>query len=79
MDGLAPSRQLIQKMQPQLKQPTHGNDFIANCIGPGYEGKYRHFRHFFAVQDLMMMPPPKLQFPNYKVDEFFWWNRHIWK
>ena len=27
----------------------------------------------------MMMPPPKLQFPNYKVDEFFRWNRNIWK
>ena len=27
----------------------------------------------------MMMPPSKLQFPNYKVDKFFRWNRHIWK
>ena len=66
-------------MQPQSKQRTYGKNFIANYIGPGYEAKYWHFRHFFAVQDPTMMPPPKLQFPNYKVDEFFRWNRHIWK
>ena len=35
LDGLSPSRRLIQKMQPQLNQRTHGNDFITNCIGPG--------------------------------------------
>jgi hypothetical protein len=34
-DGLAPSLQLVQKMQPQNKQPTHGNDRIASVIGPG--------------------------------------------
>ena len=79
LDGLAPSHRLIQNMQPQLKQRTHGNDFIANCIRPGYEAKYRHCRYFFAVKDPMMIPPPKLQCLNYKVDKFFRWNRHIWK
>ena len=79
LDGLATSYRLIQKMQSKSKQRNHGNDFIANCISPGYEAKYQHFRHFFAVQDPMMMPPPKLKCPNYKVDELFRWNRHIWK
>ena len=60
LDGLATSHILIQKIQRQSKHRTYGNDFITNCIGPGYKAKYWHFRHFFAVQDLMMMPPPKL-------------------
>jgi hypothetical protein len=33
LDGLAPSPQLQQKMQPQSKEPTHGNDKIASVIG----------------------------------------------
>ena len=66
-------------MHPKSKQQTHGNDFIANFISPGYKAKYRNFSHFFAVQGPMMMTPPKLQYPNYKVDEFFRWNRRIWK
>ncbi len=36
IDGLAPSLQIVQKMQPQEKQPTHGNDRIASVIGPGW-------------------------------------------
>ena len=56
LDALAPSHPLIQKIQPQSKQRTHGNDLIANCIGPGYEAKYRHFRQLFYVQYPMMMP-----------------------
>jgi hypothetical protein len=26
-----------------------------------------------------MMPPPKDNCPNFKVDEFFRWLQHIWK
>ena len=59
LDGLAPSPQLQQKMQPQSKEPTHGNDKIASVIGMGYQQKYRSFRHFFACQDPLTMPPPK--------------------
>ena len=78
LDGLAPSHQIIQKMQPQSKERTHGNDFIASCIFLGYEQKYRAFRHFFGTQDpLMAPPPPQAQCPNFKVDEFFRWNRYI--
>ena len=66
-------------MQPQSKERTHGNNFIASCIGVGYEQKYRTFRHFFGTQYLLMAPPPKAQCPNFKVDEFFRWNRYIWK
>ncbi len=79
LDGLAPSPQLVQKMQPQSKQPTHGNDRIASAIGPGYQQKHRSFRHFFACQDPLMTPPPKDKCPNFKVDEFFRWLQHIWK
>ncbi|KAL3817141.1 hypothetical protein ACHAXA_009042 [Cyclostephanos tholiformis] len=35
IDGLAPSPQLIQKMQDQERQPTHGNDRIAAVIAFG--------------------------------------------
>jgi hypothetical protein len=79
IDGLAPSPQLTQKMQPQSKQPTHGNDKVASAIGTGYQQKHRSFRHFFACQDPLMTSPPKEQCPNFKVDEFFRWLRHIWK
>jgi hypothetical protein len=37
IDRLAPSPQLVQKMQPQSKSPTHGNDRIASALGPGYQ------------------------------------------
>jgi hypothetical protein len=56
---LAPSLQIIQKMQPQEKQPTHGNNRIMSVIGPGWQQKYPSFRHFFACQDPLMTPPPK--------------------
>jgi hypothetical protein len=79
IDGLAPSPQLTQKMQPQSKSPTHGNDRIAAALGPGYQQKHRSFRHFFATQDPLMVPPPKEKCPNVKVDEFFRWLRYIWK
>ncbi len=75
IDGLAPSPQLTQKMQPQSKQSTHGNNKIASCIGTGYQHKQRSIRNFFACQDPLTTPPPKDQCPNFKVDEFFWWLR----
>jgi hypothetical protein len=79
LDGLAPSPQLTHKMQPQSKHPTHGNDQIAVAIGPGFQQKHQSFRHFFACQDPLMSSPAKDKCPNFKVDEFFRWLRHIWK
>jgi len=79
IDGLAPSPQLMQKMQDQERQPTHGNDRIAAVLGTGWQQKHRSFRHFFASQDPLMTPPPKKQCPNFKVDELFRWLRYIWK
>ena len=79
IDGLAPSPQLTMKMQPQSKQPTHGNNKVASAIGTGYQQKHRSFRHFFACQDPLLTPPHKDQCPNFKVNEFFRWLRHIWK
>ena len=79
IDGLAPSPRIIQKMQPQSSQPTHGNDKVATAIGPGYYQMYRAFRAFFACQDPLLIPPKKEKCPNAKVDELFSWCRHIWK
>ncbi len=79
IDGLALSPQLVQKMQPQSKSSTHGNDRIANALSPGYQQKHRSFWHFFATQDLLMIPLSKYKCPNFKVNEFFRWLRHIWK
>jgi hypothetical protein len=79
IDGLAPSPQLVQKMQPQEKQPTHGNDRIASVMAPGWQQKHRSFRHFFACQDPLMTPPLKTQCPNFKINELFQWLCYIWK
>jgi hypothetical protein len=40
IDRLAPSPQLVQKMQDQEHQPTHGNDRIVAVIGPGWQQKH---------------------------------------
>jgi hypothetical protein len=62
IDDLAPSLQLVPKMQPQEKQPTQGNNRIASVIGPGWQQKHWLFWHFFACQDPpLMTPPPKPQ------------------
>jgi hypothetical protein len=81
LDELAPSPQLVQKMQPQSKWPTHGNDRVANALGAGYQQKHRSFRHFFGMQDLLMTPPSKTKCPNFKVNEYKFsrWLRHKWK
>ena len=79
IDGVAPSPQLLQKMQPQTKQRSHGNDFIASCLGRGFQQKYYSFRHFFGCQDPLTSPPRKEECPNFKVDEFFRWLRYIIK
>ena len=74
--------QLIALLLVLWTQPgdkTHGNDRIAAVMGTGWQQKHRSFRHFFASQDPMMLPPPKSQCPNFKVDELFRWLRHIWK
>ena len=77
IDGLSPTPELTRKMKPQSKERTHGNDFIAQHIGPGYQQMYRTFRHFFACQDPLTNPPPAHECPNYKVDEFHRWLRYI--
>ncbi len=56
IDGIAPSPQLQQKMQPQSKQPTHGNDKNTSVIGTGSQQKYHSFWHFFTCQDPLTMP-----------------------
>jgi hypothetical protein len=66
IDGLAPTLQLVQKMQPQSKSPTHGNDRIASALGPGYQQQHRSSRHFFAKQDPLMIPPLKEKCPNFE-------------
>ena len=63
LDGIAPSPQVEQKMQPQLKQQTHGNDFMASSIGKGYQQKLRQFRHLFGTQYPLMTPPKKVECP----------------
>ena len=78
MDGLSPVPQLLRKMQPQSKESTWGNDFIAKHIGLGYEQLYYSFRNFFGVQDPLLHKPQK-DCPNWKVDELFRWQRFIMK
>ncbi len=71
LDGLSPSLQLVRNMQPQSKEPTHGNVLITKAMGPGYQQVYWSFRHFVGVQDLLLKSPPKHECPNTKPNEFF--------
>ena len=48
IDGLSPSPRFVQNMQHQMKQHTHGNYFIAQVVGAGYQKLHRYFRHFFG-------------------------------
>ena len=57
LDRIAPSPQVEQKMQPQSKQWTHGNDFVSSSIGKGYQQKLRQFCLLFGTQDPLMTPP----------------------
>ncbi len=77
--SLALSLQLVQKIQSQEKQPTHGNVRIVSVIGPGWQHKPRLFRHFFACQDPLINPSPNTQCPNFKIYKLFWWLHNIWK
>ena len=79
IDGLSPSPQLGWKMQPQSKQPSHGCDFAATCIGSGYQQLIWSFRCFFVCQDPLVTPPSREKCPNFKVDELFRWLRFVMK
>ena len=43
LNELTPSLQLVQKMQLQSKDRTHGNNFIAKHVGPGYQQLHRSY------------------------------------
>ncbi len=64
LDGLAPSPQLIQRMQLQSKQPTHGNNRVAAAFGMGCQQKHRSFQYFFVCQDPFLDSSPKRQVPK---------------
>ncbi len=71
LDDFSESPQLNQKMLSQSKEPTHGNNFISNCIGPGYNQLDHSFYHFFGCQDSLKIPQSKDDCPDLKVDKFF--------
>ena len=79
IDGLLPAPRVLKKRQPQKKEQTHGNEFIASGIGVGYKQKYCSFCAFFGCQDPLVAPPNKLEFLNIKCDEFFQWIRFMMK
>ncbi len=79
LDGLNPSPRLAQKMQPQSRDKTQGNNFIARNMGKNADLRLKLFRHFFGCQDPTTIPPKKQECPNFKVDSFFRWLRHVWK
>ena len=79
LDGVAPTPQLTFSMKPQSCDRTHGNNFVARHVGPNSDIKFKIFRHLFGCQNPMTIPPSKKTCPNFKVDEFFRWLRHILK
>ncbi len=79
VDGLCPEPKMTRKFWSQEQDATVGNDFIHNNLGPDAERRYHMFRHFFGCQNPLTIPPPWAKCPNFKVNEFFNWLRHIWK
>eukprot|EP00957_Ditylum_brightwellii_P205348 15343475-Ditylum_brightwellii.AAC.3 len=79
LDGPNPSPIVTYKMITQSVDKVQGNCLIAMNMGAGAELRYKIFYHFFGVQDPFTMAPAKHKCPNYKVDFFFRWLRHIWK
>lgn len=71
LDSVNPSPRLSQKMQPQSRDKTQGNDFISRNVGSNPELCHKLFRHFFGCQDPTTIPPKKEDCPNFKVDSFF--------
>eukprot|EP00956_Cyclotella_meneghiniana_P013143 scaffold18824_cov77-Cyclotella_meneghiniana.AAC.11 len=67
------------KSQTQKVDQTHGNDFITEHIGPGYQQLYHSYRHFFGCQDPLIVPAPKQSCPNVKVVELFCWMGYVFK
>ena len=49
INGLAPSPQLTQEMQPQSKQPTHGNNKVASTIREGLPEEAQFVLAFLRV------------------------------
>ena len=70
IDGITPSPQLQQKMQPQSKQLMHGNDKNTSVIGTGSQ------QVPFLPTFLRM---PRSTNDAFKVDEFFCWLCYIQK
>ena len=48
LDGVSPTPQLNFRMTPQSSDRTHGNNFVANHVGPNSKLKQNIFRHLFG-------------------------------
>ena len=65
LDGLALLPKLVQKMQPQSKSPTNGNDRITDAIGPGSSRSIAPLVRGIWRDGRKDAPPPKKHFPHH--------------
>jgi hypothetical protein len=56
---------------------VQGNDFIAGMFGSNSVRRLKHCKAFFAVQNLLILPPSRRTNPNFKVDHFLNWIRTV--
>ena len=55
----------------------HGNYFIYNLFGPNTNRRKNNFKELFDFQKTLIKPPPKTQFPNWKVQPLTMWTDSI--
>ncbi len=66
LNGLNPSPGVELKFRSSAQDELHGSDFVRNSFKPNAERRHPMFKAFFAVQNLMIEPPPRKKKPNWK-------------
>jgi len=77
LNGLSPSPRVEKKLNPQRKDPVHGNNFAFNSFGPNAECRHRHFKAFLAFQNPAIETPSRSRYPNWKMRPFLKWMNFI--
>ena len=77
--GLCPSPQAEYKSRPQYMDPIHRNDFVYKSLGTRAEWRHRHFKAFFARQNLLIETSLRKDFPNWKIKPLLTWMDFIFR
>jgi hypothetical protein len=77
LQGLSPSPQVKLKFCPHHEDYVNGSDLCFQVFGRKGERCHKHFKTSFAVQDPLNIAPPKVTYPNWKVDPFLAWIQNV--